>query len=145
MSSVELLHLGIRSHSRGNYFLLLQNSQRLLDWWFPLWLRRVSLSLRLDSQSSHSSEKDFKDGFHIINKHFLEVSLLLPKNFIFLFLPHFKYDTFVYIPIPDVLFEILQIVKKLEFKFMYFITYSEGLRLFLRVLWHPVTVSCKTS
>ena len=107
MASMELLDLCIWSHSGGHYFLLLQHRQRLLNGWLSLGLRGVSLSLGFDSQSGHSSEKDFEHGLHIVYQHLLEVSLLLSEHVVLLLLPHFKYYTFVYVPVPHVLFKIL--------------------------------------
>ena len=110
MTCMELLHMGVRSDSCGHDFFLLKNCQALLNGWsssrLPIWLL-IPISLWFDSKRSHSSEKDLENWFHIINKHFLKISFLLPENLIFLLLPHLKYDTFINIPIPHVRFKVL--------------------------------------
>ena len=108
LAGVELLHFGVLSDSGGNNLLTLQLGQILLDlveFAFLDMLRVVDLvSLVLDSDHRHTSEEDLENGLHVVDKHLLEVSLLLVRKTL---IPHLQDDHLFDGPVLALPFEVL--------------------------------------
>lgn len=98
---MKLFDFSVRSYPSAYNLFLFQYSETRFD-------RRFSTGRLFYSKSRDSSKEYFEHGFHIVDKHFLEVSLLLSEGLVRLLLPHFEYDTFVDLPVSDMRIKILQ-------------------------------------
>ena len=99
----------------------------------------LSFRLLLDSQNSHAPEENLENRLHIIDKHFLKVLFLGFQSWILLLLPHFEYNALVYVPVFNMLFEVLKQYKLVQ-KFIF--AYLVSLRFLLSIFGHPVAISC---
>lgn len=99
---MKLFDLRIWTHSGADDLFLFEDGERRFNRGFAR--RRLFYS-----ESGDPSKENFENGLHVVHKHFLKVSLLLSEVLVLLFLPHFEDNALVYIPVTDVLIEVLKI------------------------------------